>query len=322
LLTHLFELDPPRMHLIAFGLAHAEGEASPHFGLFLARASSREIVDRVLGRRPAGIKRALQRLPNEVLERENYRHLVDLLEEPNSAKVLNHGDWINDSTIQLLLDVPVPLRRVFPLVMKYCHQQPYDFADALRFFVARGVAPNFDSLVSNLASVGQAGQFIAKIERLVEALPLPQNMPLAQVGRARRLDRTADIRKLAKRWKNCLAEYVQDIDDGERAVYLWEEEEAPAACVLKRFGRLGWFVEEVQGPRNAELEQRRLDVVEKAFADAGIPQSGIAHAIQNVLEAQTVLLAHRFKRACNGRRPPMEKVPPGDEWMAWDSAND
>ena len=133
LLAHLFELDRARMHLIALALAHAEVQPPAQFGLFLARASSREIVERVLGRCPAGIIRALQRLPDDVLERQSYRHLVDLLEEPESAKSLQHAKWISDSTIRLLCDVPVALRRVFLLAMQHCHHQPYGFADALRF---------------------------------------------------------------------------------------------------------------------------------------------------------------------------------------------
>lgn len=63
LLADLFELDRWRMHAIALALAHIDGDVSPQFGLFLARASAREIVDRVLGRRPMGIKRILRRLP-------------------------------------------------------------------------------------------------------------------------------------------------------------------------------------------------------------------------------------------------------------------
>lgn len=308
LLIHLFDLDRSRMHLIALALAHVDRRVPPEFGLFLACASSREIVDRVLGRRPAGITRALRRLPDEVLRRESYRHLVDLLKEPESAKFLNYADWIDESTIRLLREVPVPLRRVFLSATKFCFQRPYGFADALRFLVARGGAPSYESLVSDLATVNQASQFVAKMKRLVEALPLPQGMPLAQIGRAHRLDRTADIRRLAKRWKNCLADYVQQIDDGECAVYLWKQGEASAACLVQRFGRLGWFLEEVQGPDNADPEPERLEAIESAFAAAGIPLSGIAYAIQNVLKAETVLLARRAKRAGNGPRMPMDSA--------------
>ncbi len=124
-LAHLLELGRPRMHVIALALAHVEDEMTPLFALFLARASAREIVDRVLGRRPAGLTRALQRLPDGVLERDSYRGLVDLLDEPESAKLLHHADQIDDSTIRLLGEKLFKLKRFTILNHAGLHAKVY-----------------------------------------------------------------------------------------------------------------------------------------------------------------------------------------------------
>jgi hypothetical protein len=313
LLAHLFEMGRPRMHAIALAFAHYEGEPTPQFGLFLARASAREIVDRAFGRRPPGIARALQRLPGEVLKREHYRDLIQLLDEPETAKVLHHAGEIDGPTIRVLCRIPVPLRRIVMMTMEGWFERVEVLPDALRFFVARGAASSFEALVADLATANQPGQLAAKMNDLVEALPLPDSMPPAQVGRARRLDRTAEIRKLARNWKNCLANYGEQVDSGGYAIYLWEEREAPAACLVQRHGRLGWFVEDVKGPRNAEIEPERLDVIHKAFADARIPRDDITDAIKALCDAETFPRAYARRRA--GRRRQAEEVG-GDEGCA------
>jgi len=112
LLPDLFAISRPRMNLIALALAHLEPPVPSGIGLFLARRSSRKVLDRVLGHAPAGIERALHRLPVAVLNRQNYRRLVNLLDDPESAKVLHHAATINDLAIQVLYEMPGPLRRL------------------------------------------------------------------------------------------------------------------------------------------------------------------------------------------------------------------
>jgi hypothetical protein len=98
--------------------------------------------------------------------------------------------------------------------------------DGLRFLVSRGASPSFETLIADLTTVNHPNQLITKMKDLVEALPLPKMLPPTLVGKARRLDRPAEIRALAKRWRNCLADYVQLIDDGGCALYLWQDRQA------------------------------------------------------------------------------------------------
>ncbi len=70
-------------------------------------------------------------------------------------------------------------------------------------------------------AIRQAAQFIARISKLVQRIPLPELMPPATVGGARRLDDTAEICTLAKRWKNCLADcYLDAVNECRSAIYL------------------------------------------------------------------------------------------------------
>jgi hypothetical protein len=86
-------------------------------------------------------------------------------------------------------------------------------------------------VVADLATVRQPEQLIARLSSTVKSLPLPDFVPPAKVRAARRLDRAAEIRRLAKGWQNCLESYLWRIDGGECAVYLWEDADTKAAVI-------------------------------------------------------------------------------------------
>jgi hypothetical protein len=155
-------------------------------------------------------------------------------------------------------------------------------ADGLRFLVCRGVAANIDELVARLATVTARPQLAAIVDSWVGMLPLPETIPPATIGNARRLDNVEQVTALGRAWRNCLGTYGSGIDAGNCAVYLWEAER-PAACRVGRHGRLGWFLDEVKGPRNREIEPEQLQVIGAAFAGVGVPGTRVVSAIENII---------------------------------------
>src|SRR5947208_3130294 len=121
LLPHLLALDRARMHVIALALAHLDGEPPPGLAPILFRGPIRQILDRVHGRSVPGIKGVLRRLPFAVLNRENYRRLVELFNEAKVGRLLrDHTDAeVDDSTIEVLHEVPAPLRSLVLAVLGF-----------------------------------------------------------------------------------------------------------------------------------------------------------------------------------------------------------
>jgi hypothetical protein len=118
-------------------------------------------------------------------------------------------------------------------------------------------------------------------------------MPPATVGGARRIDDIAEIRRLAKRWKNCLADrHLDAVNDGRSAVYLWPDAKAPSVCVVTRHGRLGWALEAAKGPENAELPPARLEEICRAFAAAGIPKESAIEGLEQAVHRRRWLRQH------------------------------
>lgn len=275
--------------MIALALAYLDDNPAPHLAPILFRASFREVLHRVVGRAPAGIKRVLRRLPFAVLSRQGYLRLIELLDEPRSAKLLHHlnDTEITDSTVRVLYEVPAVLRPVLAEVVRFIERidRLDHFPDGLRWLASRGAAASFDALTADLAARAQPGQFFARLKNLVSELPLPQTLPPKKIGMARRIDATADICALAKRFKNCLATFPRRIDAGACAIYLWDDPAEPAVCLVTRHGRLGWCLSEALGPSNAELDGKQLQEITTAFAKAAVPQYSPICALECILQA-------------------------------------
>jgi hypothetical protein len=155
------------------------------------------------------------------------------------------------------------------------------FADGLRVLASRTDLP-FDALAKEIGALDQPDQVAAKIRQLVDGLPLLDTLPPVEIGGFWRLDTVAEIRDLAKNWRNCLAGYLFSVNDGTSAIYLSEQLEA--VCSLGRHGRMGWFLLQTKGPRNADIEPDQLAQIHAAFADAGIPEAAIIDPIKSIIQ--------------------------------------
>jgi hypothetical protein len=294
----LFTMSRRRMHLIALAFAHWPHEIEPSLARLLISGVPTAVLDRVLGRRPAGLKRALNRLPLAVLPAESYRQLIELLDDSTTAKLIYYIQALNEDGISLFYEVPVPLRRVMARAVDQALLNPKGLMDGLRFLASRGAAESFEALALELGALRQPIQMLAHIAKLAEQLPLPEPIPPAAVADARRLDSVAEIRALARRWKNCLAEiYLDSVNYGRSAIYLWPHPQSPAICLVTRHGRLGWAFENAKGPENADLPPIRLAEIERAFTDTGIPGEATIEAIENAIGA-----LHRRDRHRRARR--------------------
>lgn len=284
LLADIYSLTRQRVHLIGLALAHLDSIAQHEMAHLLLRGRARDILDGALGRRPRGLKRALNNLLPEVLSPEGYRRLVELLDDPVSFRFLAHATLVDDDDLAKLADIPVVLRSA---LIPFWEVLSGKVASGLQYLVARGVASSFDTLVHELTSCRQPQQLSAHIKKLIDALPLPTEMPPEQIGAAGRIDTSAEIRDLAERWSNCLEKsYLERINDGTCAVYLWDDPSAPAVCAVERHGRLGWFLSDVKGPMNKDIEPGLLSHIHQAFADVSIVEDRVAYSIRGLTELE------------------------------------
>ena len=283
----LFDLDQPRMHLMALALAHMRGDVTPDLALILLQGSRKTVLNLSVGYRPVGIDRVLRHLPPKVLTAESYRNLTDLLFDSITAKFLHHTGSITEQMINGLHRLPAALRSVAIMAMFNRIDGMYWFGDGLRVLADRtGLA--FDPLAKEIGALGHPHQVAAKIRQLVDGLPLPATFPPVEIGGFRRLDAVAEIRDLAKNWQNCLADCLFNVNEGTSAIYLSDHRQA--VCFLCRHGRMGWFLVQAKGPKNATIELDQLAQIHDAFAAAGIQPSSMIEAIKSIV------LTHEWAR--------------------------
>jgi hypothetical protein len=297
LLRDLFELDRLRMHVIGLALTYLNVDDLSAVAPTLFHARIREAIQQILGRCPSGIHRVLRRLPSVVLSREAYRSLIELLDDPPSAKLLYHLDEreLTDPTLRVLRDIPKVLRPILTDVVQYVSLLD-GLPAGLRWLAERTGAPSFDALLAELAAQKQPAQLIARVKKLVSQLPLPDRLPPMKIGKAMRIDTTKAICALAKEFRNCLATYTDQVDAGTSAIYLWDEPGWRAVCHVARHGRLGWALDDALGPGNVKPNSNDRQRITDAFGQVGIPEARLFEAIELIAQASVSKAERRLRR--------------------------
>jgi hypothetical protein len=193
---------------------------------------------------------------------------------------LHHTGSITELLITGIHRLPAGLQTAAIMAMFNRTDGMTRFVDGLRVLASRA-GLRFDTLARQIGALDQPDQVAAKIRQVVDGLPLPDTLPPVEVEGFRRLDTVAEIRDLAKQWHNCLAEYLFNVNDGTSAIYL--SDQLQAVCSVGRHGRMGWFLVQTKGPRNAEIEPDQLAQIHGAFANADIPQSSIIDALKDIV---------------------------------------
>jgi hypothetical protein len=297
LALHVLTLDRARMHVVAFALAHTPGPVTPAFVHAILTVPRRTVLSATLGTVPAGLRGVFDRMPYRVLPRETYVRLASLFADHRTAKLLAHAEAVDVSLIGLLSALPPTLHSSALVRLGERCSMLDGLPESLAFLAARGAVPDLEALVGRLGRCRSPREFASLIRTAADTLPLPASLPPAGIGPAARVDDPVALRDLARRWKNCLANFVGLINDGECAFYVWNGDGIEAGCMLRRRGRLGWFVDDIKGPRNEEPAPEAMATIIATFADAGIPMMSVAELIDDIGG-----LAENLRRRGPGRR--------------------
>ena len=270
LMPDILQASRRRLHLIALGLAHKSEIRNRATAESLFRGSLADAIDCVLGERPLGLKRALDRLPDKILRAESYRRLVKLLQGEGDARLVYHAEALSNYSLELFSGIPNDLQHVLFRASESFLIYLEHFNNTLKLLVARGAAPDVESLVRLLASARSPRELVSRIEKLVDDLPLPEASPPPRVAEAQRIDHPRKLLGFAKSWKNCAAHYASKINEGHAAIYFWSDTKQPAACLVRRRGRLGWFVEDIKGRENSSIPANQKQAILRAFAEVGV----------------------------------------------------
>ncbi len=75
------------------------------------------------------------------------------------------------------------------------------------------------------------------------------------------------IFQTAKKYENCLTDYIPYIVAGSRYFYIWQGPET-AVVALENDGLIGWAVSEILGPGNKPVQKTTKNQIESILSDA------------------------------------------------------
>lgn len=269
-----------RRHLICLALSgDAAGSASVDL-VRLLEAPLRKAVRQVVDPAPDGLTRALDHLGEIAWTGEDYRALVDLLFDPKPAKILRHAARIDPLQVRTLNALPRPLREAGGAAVRVTAAQAKLLAEAHALLSRRLSEDVLAQRIKVWTRAPTAKALFALVaDDFRHDLPEP---PHPGTDRLRPLGSTAAIRDAARRYRNCLAGYVDDAADRRCAIYEWLP--APGAVIeLTPDPYFGWRLDQARLENNKSVDEVTRAAVVEELRGMGIHVGRAAWQIRRAL---------------------------------------
>lgn len=270
-----------RRHLVCLMLA-TDAAVRPAIDIdLLLEAPLRKAVRLVLDPAPEGLVRALQHLGEITWTPEDYRALVALLGDPKPAKILRHASLIEPAQVRTLCALPKILRDAGGAAARVTASQAKLLSEAHELLARR--LPG-DVLAQRVGIWIRASSAKALFNLVADdfrrELPPP---PHPGTERLKPLETAAAIRDAARRYRNCLANYVDYAIDQQSAVYEWLP--APGAVVeLTPDSYFGWRLDQARLENNKSVDDATRAAIIAELRGMGIHVGRSAWQIRRALE--------------------------------------
>jgi hypothetical protein len=230
---------------------------------------------------PEGLRRALEHLGEIAWAPDDYRALVHLLVDPAPAKTLRHAEVITPDLVRALAALPADLREIGGVALRVTPAQAALLAEA-HAVLAKRLTPAL--LAQRIAAWGHVptpkALFALVAEDFRRELPPP---PHPGTERLRPLETVAAIRDAARRYRNCLAHYVDHAIDQQSAIYEWLP--APGAVVeLTPDAFFGWRLDQARLENNKSVDEATRDAIVAELRGMGVHVGRSAWQIRRALE--------------------------------------
>ena len=230
---------------------------------------------------PEGLRRALEHLGEIAWAPEDYRALVHLLVDPAPAKTLRHAEAITPDLVRALAALPADLREIGGVALRVTPAQAALLAEAHAVLTKR-LTPAL--LAQRVAAWGHVPTPKALFAFGGRGLP-PRTAAAAASGH-RAPEAAGDggrHRDAARRYRNCLANYVDHAVDQQSAIYEWLP--APGAVVeLTPDAFFGWRLDQARLENNRSVYEATGDAIIAELRGMGVHVGRSAWQIRRALE--------------------------------------
>ncbi|HEX4197075.1 MAG TPA: hypothetical protein VHZ26_06500 [Caulobacteraceae bacterium] len=196
---------------------------------------------------PPGLKRALGRMGETGWPLESYRRLLRLLRRSEIAKALRHATALDPAAIDGLAEIPAALLEAGVARFGLCLEYAETARDCFAALVERDGVEPAEALAREWGKARTAKSFFERVEEDLQAEPVLS--PFPATPRLRWLGTKAEMRDAARRYRNCLANYLVDAARGEAVFGEWLD--TPGAIIqVSRDAVFGWRLEQARGLAN------------------------------------------------------------------------
>ena len=235
---------------MAVNLIEGGGAATLDTANFLIRADHRTILQSAFGDVPRGLRGALRRSGSQPHEASFYSALNELLTDPPHAGVvrsINALAEINPLKLSVARNLPgeVCVPNVINAVKSV--KAAEDTAKVIELLIGNGV--DRAALIGAVRSVGSSRDLNELWRRwtrrtVFDRHPVPAAPAYAPIRNA------AELRRLARRYRNCAEHYIPSVLDGFDHFAQFESD--GQACVVHMKRREGvWYLEDLFAKHNA-----------------------------------------------------------------------
>jgi len=270
-----------RRHLVCFVLSQPE-ERVDRFGAAALLEQPVRVLIRDLGEAaPAGLARALTRLGEVAWSADDYRGLALGLRTFGVSARLRHAEAITPAHLAVLRAVPAELRDVGLCSPSITPAQAELLTEIYRALAARDGRPA--ALAQGRAWSG-ASSAADMLQRAKTSLNAPTaTPPFPGSERLRPFDTAEALLDAARRYRNCLTNYLDEASAGASAFYEWTGD--PGAVVgLERDPLFGWRLDQARAVDNAPVDEPARSAIVAELRSWGVHVGRSQWDLRNALD--------------------------------------
>ena len=254
-----YTLPSPRRHAAAIALAGLSRRALDDAELRRQLAFERDplIAKMLVGELARGFMRSLAKAGEQLWSRREYVEFLDLFSEPMANEVLRHMKVVEPAYFMPLALLPAPLRLAPIVRVVKTEHAARDLGRAFQLAVRMRQSGCEARLARKWGAGGEAHTLFARATADLMPDEFRPPSPAPRLGVPfMRIVRRAQLEKVGREFRNCLADQAGRIAEGRMAVYIWRTQ--PAAAIALNWDAAGWRLAEAKGHANVDLEEDQL----------------------------------------------------------------
>lgn len=254
-----FALPAARRHAaaIALGGLSSRFRTDAEIRRFVAFARDAELARMLVGDQAPGFMRMLARAGEVLWTRRQYRDLLELHAERAANALLRHMDEVRPDAFAPIVELPAALRTVSILRVANTVHAARALAQALDLAVRMRGPQAAPRLAARWTAGGEAH---AVFERVREDLTPDEfgapTAPPRLPGQFVRITRRAELERVAREFRNCLADHAGRVAEGRMAVYVWRAQ--PKVAIALNWDVAGWRLAEAKLVDNNDVDEAQL----------------------------------------------------------------